>query len=144
MPVGGPMPPGVRAYSMDLGERGVAAVDAGMSQAQPAERSGVSLRTVGRYLARRRATGSLAATEQRHGREPTVRRRLQAWLPARLAAAADATLAEHAAAFVAAGGQPVSLSAMSRAITGLPPEPGAELTPSGRRRRGGRPLKQKA
>ena len=37
-----------------------------------------------------------------------------------------------------------TLSAMSRAITGLPPEPGAELTPSGRRRRGGRPLKQKA
>jgi len=138
------MPPGVRAYSMDLRERVVAAVDAGMSQAQAAERFGVSLRTVERYLARRRATGGLAATEQRHGREPTVRRRLQAWLPGRLADAADATLAEHAAAFVAAGGQPVSLSAMSRAITGLPPEPGAELTPSGRRRRGGRPLKQKA
>src|SRR5687767_1790597 len=105
MPVGGSMPPGVRAYSMDLRERVVAAVDAGMSQAQAAERFGVSLRTVERYLARRRATGSLAATEQRHGREPTVRRQLQAWLPARLAAA-DATLAEHVTAFVAAGGQP--------------------------------------
>src|SRR5687768_10623631 len=129
---------------MDLRERVVAAVDAEMSQSQAAARLGVSLRTVERYLARRRATGSLAATVQRHGREPTVRRRLQAWLPDRLDAAADATLAEHAAAFVAAGGQPVSLASMSRAITGLPPEPGAELTPSGRRRRGGRPLKQKA
>jgi transposase len=131
------MPPGVRAYSMDLRERIVAAVDAGLTQSQAAARFGVSLRTVERYLARRRATGSLAATEQRHGPEPTVRRRLQAWLPGRLDAVADATLAEHVAAFLAAGGQPVSLSAMSRAIAGLPPEPGAELTPGGRRRRGG-------
>src|SRR5947209_13824167 len=116
---------------MDLRERVVAAVDAGMTQGQAAERFGVSLRTVERYLARRRVTGSLAATEQRHGPEPKVRRRLQAWLPDRLEAAADATLAEHVAAFVATGGQPVSLSAMSRAITGLPPDPGDELTPSG-------------
>ncbi|HSU11835.1 MAG TPA: helix-turn-helix domain-containing protein, partial [Pseudonocardia sp.] len=77
---------------MDLRERVVAAVDAGMTQAQAAARFGVSLRTVERYLARRRATGSLAATEQRHGPEPMVRRRLHAWLPARLDAAADATL----------------------------------------------------
>ena len=129
---------------MDLRERVVAAVDAGMTQLQAAALFGVSLRTVERYLARRRAIGSLAATEQRHGREPTVRRRLLAWLPARLAAAADATLAEHVAAFVAAGGQPVSLASMSRAIASLPPEPGMELTPGGRRRRAGRPVKQKA
>ena len=128
---------------MDLRERVVAAVDAGMTQSQAAARFGVSLRTVERYLARRRATGSLAATEQRHGPEPTVRRRLQAWLPARLDAAADATLAEHAAAF-AAGGQPVSLASMSRAIAGLPPDPDQARTPAGRRRRAGRPLKQKA
>ena len=138
------MPPGMRAYSMDLRERIVAAVDAGLHQSQAAERFGVSLRTVERYLARRRATGSLAATEQRHGPEPTQRRQLQAWLPARLDSAADATLAEHAAAFAAKTGMPVSLSAMSRAIAGLPPEPGAERTPAGRRRRAGRPMKQKA
>jgi transposase len=129
---------------MDLRERVVAAVDAGLSQSQAAERFGVSLRTVERYLARRRATGSLAASEQRHGPEPKVRRRLHAWLPARLDAAADATLAEHVAAFVAAGGESVSLASMSRVIAGLPPGPGMELTPGGRRRRAGRPLKQKA
>ena len=72
------------------------------------------------------------------------RRRLQAWLPARLDSAADATLAEHAAAFAAKTGMPVSLSAMSRAIAGLPPEPGAERTSAGRARRPGRPLKGKA
>src|SRR5947208_13391963 len=138
MPVGGTMPPGMRAYSMDVRERIVAAVDAGLHQAQAAERFGVSQRTVGRYLARGRRTGSLAATEQRHGPQPTQRRQLQAWLPARLDAAADATLAEHVAAFVAAGGQPVSLSAMSRAISGLPPEPDQALTPGGHRRRAGR------
>jgi transposase len=80
----------------------------------------VLLRTVERYLARRRATGSLAATEQRHGPAPKVRRRLSAWLPARLAAAADATLAEHAAAFAAETGLPVSLASMSRAIACRP------------------------
>ena len=129
---------------MDLRARVVAAVDAGMTQSQVAARFGVSLRTVERYLARRRASGSLAASEQRHGPEPKVRRRLLAWLPARLDAAADATLAEHAAAFLAAGGPRVSLASMSRAIASLPPDPGTELTPGGRRRRAGRPLKQKA
>src|SRR4051794_17277235 len=129
---------------MDLRQRVVAAVDAGLTQSQAAARFGVSLRTVERYLARRRVTGSLAATEQRHGPEPTVRRELQAWLPDRLATAADATLAEHVAAFVAAGGARVSLASMSRAIAGLPPEPGQQLTPRGRKRRTGWPLKQKA
>jgi transposase len=129
---------------MDLRERVVAAVDAGMSQPQAAARYGVSLRTVERYLARRRATGSLAVTVQRHGPEPTVRRQLQAWLPARLETAADATLDEHAAAFVAAGGPRVSLASMSRAIASLPADPaGAQRTPTGRRRRPGRPLKQR-
>ena len=129
---------------MDLRERVVAAVDAGMTQLQASARFGVSLRTVERYLARRRAIGSLAPAVQRHGPKPEKKQRLHAWLPGRLTAAADATLAEHVAAFVAAGGQPVSAASMSRAIAGLPPDPGQARTPSGRRRRAGRPLKQKA
>src|SRR3954464_5831191 len=129
---------------MDLRERVVAAVDAGMTQRQAAVRFGGSLRTVERYLARRRVTGSLVATEQRHGPEPTVRRQLQAWLPDRLAAAADATLAEHAEPFVAAGGQRVSLAPSSRALGLPPPAPDQALTPGGRRRRAGRPLKHNA
>jgi hypothetical protein len=62
---------------------------------------------VERYLARRRSTGSLAATEQRHGPEPKQRQQrqqLHAWLPGRLEAAADATLDEHVTASVAAAG----------------------------------------
>src|SRR4051794_22923221 len=125
------MSPGVRAYSMDLRERVVAAVDAGLPQSQAAERLGVSLRSVERYLARRRVTGSLAATEQRHGPEPTVRRQLQAWLPARLDAVADATLAGHVTGFVAAGGGPGALAAMSRGVARPPPQPRAGPTPGG-------------
>src|SRR4051794_14895676 len=124
------MPLGVRAYSMDLRERVVAAVDAGMTQRQAAERFGGSLRTVERYLARRRATGSLAATQQRHRPEPTVRRQLQAWLPDRLAAAADATLAEHVAAFVAAGARSVGGAGL---VSGSLPPCGLSGPAAGRR-----------
>ena len=59
--------------------------------------------------------------------------------------AADATLAEHAAAFTAEHGVVVSLATMSRALSTLPADdPAAALTPAGRRRRPGRPLKSKA
>ncbi len=70
--------------SMDLRERVVAAVDAGMTQQRVAERFAVSLRSVERLVARRRARGSLAPTVQRHGPLPVKRARLQAWLPGRL------------------------------------------------------------
>ena len=136
---------GMRAYSMDLRERVVAAVDRGMTQEQAAATFGVSVNTVARYLARRRTTGSLAPTTYRHGPVPEKKRRLQAWLPARLAVAADATLAEHAAAFVVDEGVVVSLATMSRAITSLPADdPGQAVTARGRARRPGRPLKSKA
>src|SRR3954454_18599981 len=135
---------GMRAYSMDLRERVVAAVDRGMTQEQAAVTFGVSVNTVGRYLTRRRNTGSLAPTAYRHGPRPEKTQRLQAWLPARLQVAADATLTEHAAAFTAEEGLVGSLAAMFRAITTLPPHAPAEaLPPAGRRRRPGRPLKSK-
>jgi hypothetical protein len=82
-------------------------------------RAPLCLRLLERHLARRRASGSLAATEQRHGPEPR-RRQLHAWLPDRLAAAADATLEGHVTAFVAAGGERVSPASMSQAIAILP------------------------
>ncbi|MGR7025940.1 IS630 transposase-related protein [Geodermatophilus sp. URMC 62] len=134
----------MRAYSMDLRERVVAAVDGGMTQEQAAVVFGLSVRSVERYLARRRATGSLAPDQQRHGPVPEKKARLQAWLPDRLQVVADATLAEHAAAFNAATGMTVSLATMSRAIADLPADdPAQAVTPSGRRRRPGWPLKSK-
>ena len=109
-----------------------------MIQEQAAATFGVSVNTVARYLTRRRTTGSLAPTAYRHGPRPEKRQRLQAWLQV----AADATLTEHAAAFTAEEGLVVSLATMSRAITTLPADdPAGALTPAGRRRRPGRPLK---
>src|SRR3712207_9224334 len=106
----------MRAYSMDLRERVVAAVDSGMTQDRAAATFGVSVNTIGRYLVRRRDTGSLAPSVQRHGPKPEKRRRLQAWLPARPQQAADATLAEHAAALTAEHGVGVPPATMPRAI----------------------------
>src|SRR3954447_958189 len=129
---------GMRAYSMDLRERVVAAVDRGMTQEQAAAIFGVSVNTVGRYLTRRRDTGGLAPTAYRHGPRPEKKARLQAWPPARLQVAADAPLAEHAAAFTAEQGLVVSLATMSRAITTLPADDSAgAVTPGGRRRAAG-------
>src|SRR3712207_8779864 len=102
---------------MDLRERVVAAVDAGMSRDQGAARFEVPVRSVERYVARRRATGSLAPSVQRHGPKPEKKARVQAWLAARLDAAADATLAEHASAFAEQTGVVVSTATMSRALS---------------------------
>ncbi len=96
-------------------------------------------------MGRRQVTGSLAPTEQRHGPVPEKKDRLQAWLPARLQQAADATLAEHAAAFTAEVGMGVSAATMSRAIATLPADdPARAVAPSGRARRPGRPLRSQA
>src|SRR3954462_3996717 len=108
---------------MDLRERIVAAVDEGMTQSQAAERFGVSLRTVERYLARRRGTGSLGATEQRHGagaqggrRGPGRTRRgrggARPGRPPPWAPAAGPPPPGPAAASAPAGAQPVSLASM--------------------------------
>lgn len=71
--------------------------------------------TVTRYLARRRASGSFAPT-----RHPGPRLRIPASaepaLLARLAAAPDATLAEHCDAWAASHGVRVSPAGMHRAI----------------------------
>ena len=135
----------MQAYSMDLRERVVAAVDAGMTQSEAAARFEVSVRSVERYLARRRTTGSLAPSVQRHGPKPEKKARVQAWLAARLDAAADATLAEHATAFAEQTGVVVSTATMSRSLSTLPvDDPAQAVTPSGRARRPGRPLTGKA
>ena len=132
----------MRAYSMDLRERVVAAVDAGMRPAQAAARFEVSVRSVERYLARRRTTGSLAPSD---GPKPEKKARVQAWLAARLDAAADATLAEHATAVAEQTGVVVSTATMSRSLSTLPvDDPAQAVTPSGRARRPGRPVKGKA
>ena len=108
----------MKAYAEDLRLRSIAAVDAGMSRSEAARLFGVGRATVKRYLALRRETGALAPRPRR-GPPPIKLAALAAALPARLAAAPDATLAEHCAWWRDVSGLEVSTATMSRALTRL-------------------------
>jgi transposase len=111
----------MRAYSMDLREKLLAAVDGGMSREQAAAVFGVSVPSIERYVRLRRETGSLAPRRAvKPGPTAVEGEALRAWLPGRLEQCPDATLAEHAAAFTAATGTTVSPATVFRAIAGLP------------------------
>jgi transposase len=103
----------MRAYSLDLRERIVAAVAQGMSQAAAARTFRVSAMTVRRYL-KRQAAGRLAPTPI-PGRRRRIRPGAEAALRAQLAAQPDATLAQHCRAWAARRGQRVSVAPMQRA-----------------------------
>ena len=108
----------MRAYSVDLRQRVVAAVDAGTPRAAVARTFGVSLATIKRYLKRRREVGHLAPRTS-PGRPPDIPADRLAALEAQLAAHPDATLAQPCPHWQAAWGQPLSRSAMRRAIKRL-------------------------
>ena len=82
------------AYSVDLLERLLRAHDAGLSDAEIARTTGVSLRSLGRWCARQAAGASLLPN-----RSPGPARRLtpaqDALLIAQVADCPDATLDEH-------------------------------------------------
>jgi transposase len=105
----------MQAYSLDLRERVLAALDAGMTYEQASATFSVSRATVGRWRQRQRATG---ACLPRHspGRPARVGAALDAGLAAQLAAYPDATYAEHAAHWQATTGQRVSPASIRRAI----------------------------
>ncbi len=114
----------MRAYSVDLREKLLAAVDAGLSREQAAAVFGVSLPTIERYVRLRRETGSLAPRRAvKPGPAAVKGDAVRAWLPGRLEQCPDATLAEHAAAFTAATGRQVSPATVFRAISSLPDGP---------------------
>ena len=105
----------MKAYSIDLRERVVAAVDRGLPRAVVAETFGVSPATVKRWLRRRRQAGSLAPRPI-PGRPARLGAALDAGLEAQLRARPDATVAEHRAAWERATGQAVSPTTLQRAI----------------------------
>ena len=107
----------MRPYSLDLRERIVRAVDAGVAQAAVAERFGVGRATVQRYVARRRR-GSLAPRPF-PGRAALIRPTQVAALRAQVEATPDATLAEHCDRWAGAHGVRVSVATMQRAIARL-------------------------
>jgi len=105
----------VRAYSVDLRERIIAAVDAGQARREVARRFDVSPATIGNYLRLRRQTGGLAPRPRAGGRAEIGPERYPQ-LVAQLQADPDATLEQHCEPWAARTGQVVSVSTMWRTI----------------------------
>ncbi len=104
----------MRAYSADLRQRIVQAVEDGCSQPVVADRYNVSLNSVKRYVTQWRASGSLAP-QPRPGRPRAIPPAADAALVAQFAADPDATFATDCDRWEAATGVRVSQSTMCRA-----------------------------
>lgn len=109
---------GMKQYSVDLRERLLGAIDAGLSQAEAARLFGVGTSTISRWRQQRRDTGSLAP-KPRGGRRPVIGPDQTAALHEQVARQPDATLAEHCARWAQAHEVAVSVATMSRAIRRL-------------------------
>ncbi|MBA2556992.1 MAG: transposase [Chloroflexi bacterium] len=110
-----------RGYSRDLRERLLQAIASGLAVSEVASRTGVSTKSLRRWQQKQRQGHSLEP-----GRPPGGPRKIpvadEPALAAQVAATPDATLAEHGAAWAAAGHAPVSTATMSRTLhrLGLP------------------------
>lgn len=105
----------MNAYSLDLRERVVRAVDQGYARAEIIKLFGVSRATIKRYVKQRRETGQLER-KPIPGRPPKKSASLRAGLVAQLEANPDATLEMHCQLWKQVPGVCVSVSTMSRAI----------------------------
>ncbi|HEX4203043.1 MAG TPA: IS630 family transposase [Ktedonobacteraceae bacterium] len=105
----------MRAYSSDLRERVVKAVDQGCKRAEIIKLFGVSRATIKRYLKLRRETGQVSR-KPIPGRPPKKRAALQAGLVVQLEAYPDATLEMHCQFWEQTSHMHVSPSTMSLAI----------------------------
>src|SRR5918911_298838 len=108
----------MRAYSLDLRQRGVGAGDAGAPPAEGARTFQISLATIKRYLKQRREAGTLAPRTS-PGRPAGIPADQLPALEGQLTAHPDATLAQHCQRWQEARGAVVSASAMRRAIKRL-------------------------
>ena len=107
------------AYSLDLRERVLAAVDGGLSRTQAARRFQVGRATITTWVTLRRQSGSLAA-QSPPGRPRTIGASDAEALWAQLDAQPAATLPEHVRLWTAQHpDQPLSTATMSRAIQRL-------------------------
>ena len=106
----------MKAFSVDLRERVLAAVDAGTAHAEIVRTLRVSLATIGRYVRLRREGYSLEG--KRHpGMRPLIGEPERAALAAPLiAVGADASLEEHCELWHARHGVRVSVQTMSRVL----------------------------
>ena len=109
----------MKAYSLDLRERVVAARQAGRSEGEVAGHFSVSVSFVAKLLRRHRTRGSAAALPPGRGPAPDVDAAALAQLTACLRQTPDATLDELRTWLAALGGPAVSRSALGRAVQGL-------------------------
>jgi transposase len=105
----------MKAYSLDLRERVLRAVDQGKPRSEIVNLLGVSLATIKRYLKQRRETGHVRP-KAIPGRTPKKGAALQAGLVAQLQAHPDASLETHCQLWENAHGMRVSTSTMSRMV----------------------------
>jgi putative transposase len=105
----------MKQYSADLRERLLGAIDAGLPLAEAARLCRVCPSTIGRWRRRQRTTGAVAA-RARPGRTPRIGPTHAAALRAQVAAAPDATLAQHCARWAAEQGVAGSVATLSRPI----------------------------
>ena len=108
----------MKAYSEDLRERVIRAVEAGRPRDEVVARFEVSVPTIERWLRLKRETGGLARRPV-PGAVAVKTVGLPAALPGRLAGHADATLADHGSWWRDESGWEVSTATMSRALTKL-------------------------
>jgi transposase len=109
---------GMKPYSVDLRERLLGALDAGLSQAEAARLFGVGTATIARWRRRQRERGTLAP-RPRPGRLRRIGPRHRAALTAQVQGHPEATLAEHGARWEAARGVRLSEATMSRVLARL-------------------------
>jgi transposase len=105
----------MKAYSEDLRQRVVDAVDAGVPRPEVARLFQVSLATVKRYLKQRREAGHLRPGRS-PGRTPGIAAAQHPALAAQVAAHPDDTLEQHCARWRVEQGDAPSVWAMQRAL----------------------------
>ena len=105
----------MKAYSVDLREKVLRAVDQGYAREEIVKLLAVSPATIRRYLKQRRETGSVTP-KARPGRPPRKLGPLQTDLVAQLQAHDDVRLEDHCQLWEQSHGVKVSTATMSRAI----------------------------
>jgi len=106
----------MKAYSIDLRERVLAALDRGMPRSEVVSIFQVSLASLKRWLAARRDTGDFTPQHPSGGFESPITPEQHHQLCAQVAAFPDATLAEHATRSNAAHATTISQWTIGRAI----------------------------
>jgi transposase len=108
----------MKQYSVDLRERLLRAIDAGLSQAEASRLFGVATSTIKRWKLQRATTGDLVP-RPRPGRPPRIGPGQADAVRAQVAEHPDATLADHCAQWAHDQGVRVSVPTMSRTVRRL-------------------------